>query len=121
VESIERFEKALLKMLNILTLNNSKVVVLGDINLDLKQIRTNNHIKRYLLSCTFKCAIDIPTRISPQSQTLIGHIYTNITREMVDCAGVAISNISHHYGIFVNINCKTNLHKQKASIQIRDI
>jgi len=40
---------------------------------------------------------------------------------MVDCAGVAISDISDHYGIFVNINCKTNSHKQKASIQIRDM
>jgi len=44
VESIECFEEVLLKTLNILTLNNSKVVVFGDINLELKQIRTNNHI-----------------------------------------------------------------------------
>ena len=70
------------------TLKNSKLIITGDINLDLLQISTNPTINSYfncLLSNNLECHITKPTRIAYyknslqiKSATLIDHICSNI-------------------------------------------
>ena len=113
-----------------LNLKIAKYFVLGDFNLDLIKISSkNNAIQKYasnLIGCSCKCLITLPTRITPTSKTLVDHIYTNVSiffeSTVAAHSGVAISDISDHYGTFVHISLKS-AHKKKASSFsfIRDI
>ena len=51
-----------------------------------------------ILSCNCWCLIDLPTRRTETSKTLIDHVITNDKQRAVT-TGVLISDLSDHYGI----------------------
>ena len=82
---VDNFKDSLNKIL--ISLNNSKkqYYCFGDFNIDLMQISTNDSIRRYahmLLSCTCLSLIDLPTRISLTSKTLLDHISAPTTSHL---------------------------------------
>ena len=122
VDKIEQFGDALFGTMHDLNRKTAKYFVLGDFNLDLINIsRKNNAIQKYASNqpgCSCKCFINVPTRITQTSKTLIDHIYTNVSMFRKSAVathnGVAISDISDHHGSFVSVSLKS-AHKKKAS------
>ena len=92
------------------TLKNSKLVISGDINLNLLQISTNPNINSYfncLLSNNLECHITKPTRIAyyknslqVRSATLIDHVCSNLL-ELNCTAGNLYYSDSDHFPNFV--------------------
>ena len=82
VNKIKQFGDALFGTMHDLNLKSATLFVLGDFNLDLMNISSkNNAIQKYasyLLGCSCKCLMNMPTRITQTSKTLIDHIYTII-------------------------------------------
>ena len=72
-------------------------------------MQTNsNFVESYLnniLSLLCKCAIDLPTRITENSKTLLDHIYVNENKHPY-MSGVILSDISDHFGTFISISTK---------------
>ena len=67
------------------------------------KIKTNNSVRMHvynMISLPCKCAIDLPTRITHHSKTLIDHIYFNDFYKQIT-SGITISDISDHYGSFI--------------------
>ena len=56
-----------------------------------------------LLNCNCRSLIDVPTRVTETSKTLIDHIITNDKQRAVS-TGVLISDLSDHYGAFAIIS-----------------
>ena len=57
-------------------------------NINLMQYTLNNSVRKYadyLLSCSTKCIINRPTRITGHAETLLDHIYVN--REQITVIG----------------------------------
>ena len=53
---------------------------IGDVNINLLKISTNDAIRRYasmLITCNCRCLIDVPIQFCASTSTLIDHIYTN--------------------------------------------
>ena len=113
-----------------LNLRTAKYFVFGDFNLDLINISSkNNAIQKYasnLLGCSCKCLVNVPTRITQTSKTLIDHIHTNVSLFLKSTeathSGKAISDISDHHVTFVNISLKSAHEKRASSFSfIRDM
>ena len=104
VDSLTSFGDELANKLHSYNLNNAKYCILGDININLLNIKNSSNIQKYsnnLLSCSCKCLIDLPTHISQNSKTLIDHIYTNIANTKVE-SGIAVTDIWDHCSTFAN-------------------
>ena len=120
VEKIEQFGGALFGIMHDLNLKTATNFVLGDFNLDLMNVSSqNNAIKKYssnLLGCSCKCLIKVPTRITQTSKTLINRIFVSMFPKstVATHSGETISDISDHHGTFVNVSLKS-AHKKKAS------
>ena len=109
VDSLHSFGDKLANKLHNYNLNNAKYCILGDININLLNIKNSGNIQKYannLKSCSCKCLIDLPTRISQNSKTLIDHIYTNIADTKVE-SGIAVTDTSDHCGTFANFLLKS--------------
>ena len=95
---------------------------LGNYNLDLMKIKTNNSVKMHvnnMISLPCKCAIDLPTRITNQSKTFIDHINFNDFNKQTT-RGKIISDINDHYGTFT-LTSKHKIHSKRSNyISIRD-
>ena len=79
------------------------------------QISTNDAIRRYanmLLSCTCLSLIDLSTRISLTSKTLLYHIYTNNRKRQI-VSGVLTCDLSDHYATFAIVLPITKVKKRK--------
>ena len=53
---------------------------LGNFNINLLNIYARDEIRRYtnmLLCCDCRCLIDVPTKVTETSKTLIDHVITN--------------------------------------------
>ena len=96
---------------------------LGDYNIDLMKIKTNNSVRKYvnsMLSLPCKCAIDLPTRVTDHSKTLIDHIYFNdVSNPRI--SGVIISDLSDHFGTFIATSSKKIITKTSKNAYIRDM
>ena len=80
-------------------------------------------VKEYansLISTSCKLLIDLPTHLTPQTDTLIDHIYTNDSRRSIT-SGVALSDLSDHLPIFASIYTKTFSKKPEREQFIRDM
>ena len=89
--------------LNMLILSLEKpFYCLEDFNISLLNIyaRDENSLvcKYILLSCNCRCLIDVPTRVTKTSKTLIDHIITNDKQRTVT-AGRLILDLSDHYEV----------------------
>ena len=75
-----------------------------------------------LLSCNSRCLIDVPTRVTATSRTLLDLIYTNDKSNPAVSEVLTTSNLSDHYGIFTivpKIKCQKN--NALANYQVRDM
>ena len=120
---IDEFGKTLANVLHKLNINKSKFCILGDFNIDLLQINQNNKVRKYannLLAQSCKCAIDIPTRISGNSRTLLDHVYVN-DFEMNIVSGVGVYDISDHFPVFINFTSAVNPKKTSNKYFTRDL
>ena len=120
---IDDFGEALSNILHKLNINKSKFCILGDFNIDLLQINQNNKARKYannLLAQSCKCAIDIPTRISGNSRTLLDHVYVN-DFEMNIVSGVGVYDISDHFPVFIHFTSDVNPKKTSNKYFTRDL
>ena len=109
--------------LNVLVLSLEKLFYcLGDFNINLLKIYSPDEIRSYtnmLLSCNCWCLIDVPTRVTETSKALNDHLITNDKQRTV-AAGVLISDLSNHYGVFaiISYNNKQNENNNEIFIGI---
>ena len=78
----------------------------GDYNTDLMQINVNQNFRKYLndiLSTSTKCAIDLPTRVTDGSRTLLDHVYVNDlnTYTLVEYSYAIWATICLHLFVFL--------------------
>ena len=109
-----------------ISLNNSKnpFYCLGDFNVNLMNISSNNAVRRYanlLISCNNRCLIDVPTRIGPSSSTLIDHLYTNDVTKSVVSGVLTNFDLSDHYAIFTIISKVISKNRQTIDYKVRDM
>ena len=95
---------------------------MGDINIDLLKIEKNENSRNYansLISSSCKCLINILTRVSINSATLLDHAYTSLLKNIL-LSGVLVTDISDHYPIFSLISNAGKNYKIDKHITIRD-
>ena len=81
-------------------------VVMGDINIDVQNSIICNKSRAYsdmLNSNAFQQVIDIPTRVTDSSNTIIDHVITNIFGDEV-IPGVLQEPLTDHYPTFIILN-----------------
>ena len=123
VDSLNSFGDELANKLHSYNLNNVKYCILGDIIINLLNIKNSGNIRKYannLINCSCKCLLDLPTRISQNSKTLIDHIYTNIADTKVE-SGIAVTDISNHCGTLANFLLKSVCKNTKSYNFVRDM
>ena len=103
--------------------SNTAFYAVGDYNIDLMQINGNHNFRKYvnnILSTSTKGAIDLPTRITDHSKTLLDHIYVNDPKHSYT-SGVLLCDLSDHMATFVSISTKKSRVKSKDQFLIRDM
>ena len=82
-------------------LEDKEVIILGDLNFNLLQDNSNNKSwTRTFNSLHLKQIIDQPTRVTDTSETLIDHVYTNVTGNITEHT-VPHYSISDHFPICI--------------------
>ena len=109
------------ELLENVTRNNKKFILLGDMNIDLFSVKTTDPYYQMLVSNGVKCMVAFPTRETIKSKTLIDHILTNITDfEKPPTSGTIINDISDHNSTFVILpyfdtrHCKKRIFSKKV-------
>ena len=100
--NVDCFTLHLLELLDLLDQQNCKCIVMGDMNIDLLKSHFDANISDYVdnvYARGFVSVITIPTRITPNSATLIDHIYTNTKNNNIQ-SGVIVTDVSDHYATF---------------------
>ena len=109
VHDYECFTTNLCNIFAELRASNTPVHTVRDSNIDLMQINSNQNIRKYvneILSISTKCVIDLPTRITDHSKTLLDHIYVNDPKYPYT-NGVFVCDLSdHNMATFVCISTK---------------
>ena len=103
--------------------NNTAFYAVGDYNIDLMQINVNQNYRKYvnsILSTTTKYAIDLPSRITDHSKTLLDHIYVNDPKHSYK-SGVLLCGLSDHMSTFVYISTKKPVVTNTKKFLIRDM
>ena len=105
--------EALDEKLQIISNRRSTAMVMGDFNIDLSGDNNRSPLPDYvqiLQSNSFVSIVTLPTRITPTSQTIIDHIFTNDIVSVIT-PGVFTYQISDHRSIF----CTLTVTKLKTS------
>jgi len=99
-------------------LGNNRSYLMGDFNINLLQYRDCVNIANFyhtMMSHGFRPMITKPTRVTPNTATLIDNIYTNDITNIVQ-SSVIISAVSDHYPVYTKYN--TNDNQVNNNIQI---
>ena len=107
----EEFSARLYDIFSRLNSKHCPFYAVGDYNIDLTAVQSNNNVRKYvnnMISSPCKCAIDLPTRITDHSKTLLDHIYVNDNKHSY-ISGVVLSDLSDHYGTFIATLVKKNM------------
>ena len=123
VNDYESFSTNLCDIFADLRDSNTAFYAVGDYNIDLMQINGNHNFRKYvnnILSTSTKCAIDLPTRITDHSKTVLDHIYVNDPKHSYT-SGVLLCDLSDHMATFVSISTKKSRVKSKVQFLIRDM
>ena len=102
-------------------LRKSKLLILGDFNLDLIKCDSTPNIDQYLtdnINLSLAPIITRPTRIEGQSALLIDHIFT--TSVNIAAKGIILFDISDHFPIFCIDGQKTTVLENKNNTFERD-
>lgn len=111
---IDRLE-ALVETIRLST--SGDTVVIGDLNVDLLADNLQSRkLKQFTNSCRLDQIIEEPTRITPTSETLIDHVYSNISH--VKSVGALNCFITDHLPIVLVIK-KSKLKQQFRQIYTR--
>ena len=96
-DNIQEFTNSIHLLLNQYV--SKKCILLGDLNIDLTKQEgmdfSNELSSMGLISC-----IDIPTRVTPLSSSVIDHIFTNIMDQFIESGTIDV-DISDHKATFV--------------------
>ena len=92
----------------------AKTVIMGDINLDLTSTKVTPLVSDYLdiiRSNAFSNLIDKPSRVTPNTQTIIDHVLTNDSESSIT-PGVLVCQISDHYATSCVVSSDRPLHDE---------
>ena len=124
INDYELFSSSLCDILCQFNAGKMPFYAVGDYNIDLMRVNANSSVKNhvhYMINLSCKCVIDLHTRITSHSQTLLHHIYVSDNTRHVYTSGVLLTNLSDHYGTFMAVaEKKSHLDKPKV-VQIRDM
>ena len=101
--SIKEFSKSLNEKISKIKRENKKVIIAGDLNIDLLKYSSHHATTEFLdhmLINNIIPKITMPTRTTETSSSLIDHIYTNIDKSRC-IAGTLATDISDHYSNFI--------------------
>ena len=117
------FFEALDEKLQIINNRRSTAMVMGDFNIDLSGDNNRSLLADYLQilqSNAFVSIVNLPTRITPTSQTIIDHIFTNDSVSVIT-PGIFKYQISDHRPIFCTLtDTKLKTSGIKASYTLRN-
>ena len=85
---------------------NYSLILLGDLNIDVSMstVKSAKEYQDMLLSLGLNNTINLPTRVTETSGTVLDHVITNTNLDMVQ-SGVLTEEISDHYPIFCVTSC----------------
>ena len=119
--SILELQNALKSQINKI-LQKDTFILAGDFNIDLCKKETCIQIKNYydkLKTLNFTQLINVPTRITKISKTLIDHIYYRTNKNKLVKSGVFLNSVSDHLITFMTTNEKIYLNfKSRPMIRI---
>ena len=120
--TLRKFIDQLDTQLHSTDIRNKRVIIMGDMNIDLTKLSTNNDIELYFntLTChNFESHINSPTRVQYNtksntlySATLIDHIFSNLA-EYECIAGNILYADSDHYANFLSVSKLKDNHAAK--------
>ena len=93
-------------IIDILNKKKRPFYIMGDFTIDQLKISKKETIRQLanmLLGSMCKCLIDLPTRVTSKSKSLIDHIYTNDIKHRIN-SGILVSDISDHFPVFAIIS-----------------
>lgn len=112
--SLSQFYLFLEPVLEFISNSKTTAVILGDFNVNLLHVSDLNREFCDMLSVNgFANVIDIPTRVTPSSQTLIDLCLTNFDRSDIR-AGVLTSDLSDHLSAFYFVPKRSTILRVKA-------
>ena len=106
VEYCDRFED----MIEHASEEGEEIILLGDFNKNLSVDNLDREWQNLTLSLGLTQLISQPTRVAPNSKTLIDHIYTS-HEDNIASVSVSKQTISDHYAVFGNRKQNHVVHK----------
>ena len=120
------FQNALEGITTKINRENKLCYLMGDFNINLlhyDQHQATGNFLDNLVSDSFESLIDMPTRVSDHSATLIDLSFTNSTHEL--CPGILLTDMSDHFSVFVLANHskqkQTNMNSNIRKIDAKNI
>ena len=101
---------------------NSRMMLIGDFNIDLLKINKNSVYCDFydtLISNSFKPTITLPNRFSQHSASLTDNIFINFNTAMPYFVGTLISIMSDHLPSVISIDCSTEFKKDHNKLYYR--
>ena len=102
---------------------NKSCYICGDFNLNLLNVDTHPKTTEFLnimSTHSYRPLVEVPTRITIKSSTLIDNIFTN-SFGFRDCTGVLIADISDHLPLFVILDWQSHPAKKVNFASYRPI
>ena len=97
---VERFNQIMEKIND----EKKEVIIMGDMNIDLFKIKTNDYYYHTLLSNGIFNLGSFPTRETVDCKSLIDHFLTNINENTDTISGTILSDISDHHTTYAVFN-----------------
>ena len=119
--SIDTFSNELSNFLLQISQENKRICIAGDINIDALKQESNTTINDYfdmLHSFGFCNTIELPTRITEKSKTLIDHFYYNKSENEI-YSSIILTDISDHFPVLATEKKSKSIFQQDA-IYIRN-
>ncbi|XP_037964839.2 uncharacterized protein LOC119691450 [Plutella xylostella] len=114
------FYSKLNELFSLNTIQNYKVIIMGDININLLVKSTHSKcLIDIVKSSGFISVINFPTRITETSKTCIDHAYTNVLKSDILLNESINLNISDHLGVILILNLYNNCKKNNPTSQTR--
>ena len=85
----------------------NRVIVIGDININISNSPTKHHqaddYLNSMIRCGFRSCIDIPTRVTQDTESCIDHIFVNFNSDKKFTTMTLENTITDHFPIFIHI------------------
>ena len=119
-DNVDAFVSELDPILEQLNKTNSGVLLAGDYNINLLQIKQKDHFGNFfdsMLNNSFYPKITLPTRFAKYSCSLLDNIFCKLTPKISESkAGILLTNISDHLMTFLQVNFKTKREKRPPKL-----